>query len=70
MLPEIVQLPDVPPAFVSRAAAAEHLGIDTRTLDRMIADGEVPAYRVGRKLVRLRWADVEALLVPIDPVTT
>jgi excisionase family DNA binding protein len=42
-------------------AAARYLGITTRTLYRMIDEGEVPAYKMGRVL-RLQRAELEAYL--------
>jgi len=40
---------------------AETFGISTRTVRRRIADGTIPAYRVGR-LLKVDTADVEKLL--------
>lgn len=48
--------------WVSQAEAAEHLGVTDRTLRRMIAAGELPAYRLGKRLLRIDLADVDALL--------
>jgi excisionase family DNA binding protein len=41
--------------------AAEALGITTRTLYRLIDDGDIPAYKLGRVL-RVRRADLDAYL--------
>ena len=41
--------------------AAERLGITTRTLYRLINDGEIAAYRLGRVL-RLKVGDIDAYL--------
>lgn len=46
-------------------AAADRLGVSTKTIRRMIARGELPAYRVGSKIIRLETADVDRLLRPI-----
>lgn len=45
--------------------AADHLGITDRTLRRYIARGQLPAYRMGNRVIRVRLGDVEALLRPI-----
>ncbi|GAC1589784.1 MAG: hypothetical protein NVS3B21_06720 [Acidimicrobiales bacterium] len=41
--------------------SAERLGITQRTLYRLIDEGQVPAYKMGRVL-RVRTADIEAFL--------
>ena len=41
--------------------AARYLGIKPRMLYRLIDDGELPAYRVGR-VIRLRVSDLEAFV--------
>lgn len=51
--------------FVSVQQAADFLNLTERSIRRYIADGTLPAYRIGTKQIRLRAADVMALLVPI-----
>jgi excisionase family DNA binding protein len=46
---------------VSIAAAAEHLGVSERSIRRWIAEGLLPAYRVGPTLIRLDLDDVDKL---------
>lgn len=46
-------------------AAAALLGIHARTVRRRIADGTLPAVRVGPRLVRVRRSAIEAALRPI-----
>jgi excisionase family DNA binding protein len=48
--------------WLSQAEAAEHLGITDRTLRRMVARGEVPAYRLGPRLTRFDQGDLDAAL--------
>jgi excisionase family DNA binding protein len=43
--------PEAPAAPVSLSDAAKHLGVSTRTVRRMIQDGEVGALRVRRRLL-------------------
>lgn len=53
--------------FCDVATAAEFHGVDPRTIRRWCADGKLTAYRTGGTLLRLDWADVEALAVQVDP---
>lgn len=43
------------------AAAGDHIGVSTKTLRRRIAEGELPAYRIGPRAIRVRLEDVEAM---------
>ncbi len=47
--------------WLSTQEAANRLGIKTRTLYRLIDEGKLGAYKIG-KLIRLRPADIEAFL--------
>lgn len=51
-----------PGAFISLSAAAGILGISVHTLRRRIAAGDLPAFRTGRRIIRVRVADLERLL--------
>ncbi|MGI9085388.1 MAG: helix-turn-helix domain-containing protein [Aeromicrobium sp.] len=51
--------------YVSVKQAAEALGVTDKTFRSYIADGLVPAFRVGPKFVRIRVDDLEALARPI-----
>ena len=48
--------------LIKKQEAAEMLGVSVRSLERMIARGALPAYKVGARLVRLRAEEVEAYL--------
>jgi excisionase family DNA binding protein len=48
--------------LVSVEEAAAYLGLNVRTIRRYIADGKLPAYRVGTTLIRVDQADVDALI--------
>lgn len=48
--------------YLTRQQTAERLGVSLRTLDGLIGRGELPAYRVGSRLVRIRDTDVDAYL--------
>lgn len=47
--------------WLGSTEAAARLGITLRTLYRLIDDGKVPAYRIGR-VVRLRVVDLDAFV--------
>ncbi len=49
-------------ALIKKPEAADLLGISVRTLEKMIARGSLPAYRVGPKSVRLRREDIDVYL--------
>jgi excisionase family DNA binding protein len=50
--------------FISVADAAEYLGVTTRTIRQMIADGRITGYRSGHRLVRVDLNDVDAAMRP------
>ena len=45
--------------------AADWYGVSERTLRRRIAEGRLPAYRVGPRSIRVTAEDVAALAQPI-----
>lgn len=49
------------PVWLGTQDAARQLGITARTLYRLINEGEIPAYKLGRVL-RLKHSDVETFL--------
>ncbi len=52
---------------ISMDAAADDLGVNKRTIQRLIAIGELPAFKVGAKIVRVDTDDVASLLKPMHP---
>ncbi len=54
-----------PAALWTLETAGEFLNVTDRSLRRYIADGRLPAYRIGSRQIRVRREDVEALLTPI-----
>lgn len=61
-------LPNVDRFVCTVAEAADRLGISTDKVRSSIADGTLPAYRVGagpRAPIRIKITDVDALLRPI-----
>ena len=59
-----------PGAFVSLAQAADILGISVHTLRRRISAGELPAFRSGRRIIRVRVSDLERLFRRIPSATS
>ena len=53
------------PTYETLAEAAERIGVSENTLRRRIADGSLPAVRVGPRLIRIDRRDTDALLRPI-----
>lgn len=53
--------------WITIPEAAEMLALHGHTIRKYIAAGKLPAYRVaGRKTIRLKLADVEALMEPVN----
>lgn len=48
--------------YVSPAEAARYGRVSRKTIDRLIARGELPAYRVGSRLVRIKTANLDNCL--------
>ena len=53
--------------YLSVAEAAERLRVAQSTIRRWIREGDVPAYRLGRRRVGLRRADLDRLVTPVRP---
>jgi excisionase family DNA binding protein len=51
--------------WLSIPEAAERLGCNERTIRRRIATSELPAFRFGPRVIRIRLDDVDRLLRPI-----
>lgn len=47
--------------WLSTAEASRRLGINTRTLYRLVDEGQIAAYKFGR-VIRLREADVDGFI--------
>lgn len=45
--------------YVSLSQAAELMSVSVKTVRRRIADGTLPAYRCGRRAIRVRVADLD-----------
>ena len=47
------------PQLLTRQEAADVLGVSVGTVKRRIATGDLPAFRDGRRIVRVRRTDLE-----------
>ena len=50
-----------PITWMSTPAVAEYLGVNTRTVYRLIDEGELPAYKFGR-VIRLQGSDIDSFI--------
>lgn len=53
--------------YVTVAEAATLLRVATSTVRRWIREGDVPAYRIGRRRVALKRDDLSNLIIPTRP---
>lgn len=54
-----------PPRWATPDETAAYLKVCTKTVRRMIAAGELPAYRRGPRLIRINLNDVDDVMRPI-----
>lgn len=52
-------MPDITPYRLTKAQAAQYLGISEKTLDRRVHAGDIPAYREGARQVMFKRSDLE-----------
>lgn len=64
----INQSPRVEPEWISLREAAKIYAVSTYTLRRRIASGDLPAVKLGYKLIRVRIDDLDRLF-PAIPTT-
>lgn len=60
-------MPNVKPArdLIGLDAAAAICGVTPRTIRRWIAAGQLPAVRVGPRLIKVSTRDLSALMTPV-----
>ncbi|WP_245994513.1 helix-turn-helix domain-containing protein [Nocardioides immobilis] len=51
--------------YLTLVEAADLMSVSVKTLRRRIADGTIPAYRCGRRVIRIRVEDLERAFLPI-----
>jgi excisionase family DNA binding protein len=54
--------------YLSVEDAASYVDVSTQTIRRSIDSGELPAYRFGKKLIRVQQDDLDAMLRRIPTV--
>jgi len=50
------------PTYVSLDQAADMMSLSVKTIRRRIADGTIPAYKCGKRPIRIRLDELEAAL--------
>lgn len=53
------------PLYLSIQEAAIRAGVSVLTIRRRIADGTIPAHRLGKRLIRISADDLDAAFRPI-----
>jgi excisionase family DNA binding protein len=51
--------------YVGITEAATYLDVTNKTVRKLIATGELPAYRLGAKILRIKLADLDAVCKPL-----
>jgi excisionase family DNA binding protein len=54
------------PAYLGIPEAATYLDVDTKTIRRLIAAQRLPGYRLGNRIIKIKVADVDAVLTPMQ----
>jgi excisionase family DNA binding protein len=57
-----------PQQWKSVPGAADYAGVSSRTIRRWIAEGKLPARRVGPRLLQVDLADVDEMIRPVPTV--
>lgn len=55
-------------AYVSLVEAGDVLGVHSRTIRRYISEGRLTGYRIGPRLVKVKRADLDAMMKVIPTV--
>jgi excisionase family DNA binding protein len=50
--------------YATQAEAAEYLGVTTRTIRQMIADGRLTGYRLNPRFIRIDLNEIDAAMTP------
>lgn len=56
--------------FITQQQAARIIQVNVRTIRAMIEREELPAYRLGNRVVRIRRSDLDRVLTPMGRSTT
>ncbi len=50
--------------------AAKYIGVSEKTIRRMIAEGQITGYRMGKRLIRVDLDELDELMRPIPNAKT
>ncbi|MCG5433948.1 excisionase family DNA-binding protein [Mycobacterium sp. MYCO198283] len=50
--------------YATQYEAADYLGVTTRTIRQMIADGRLTGYRLNPRFIRIDLNDIDAAMTP------
>ncbi|WP_368834356.1 helix-turn-helix domain-containing protein [Mycobacterium intracellulare] len=54
-----------PRAYIGIPGAATYLDVDHKTIRRLITSGKLRGYRLGNRVIKVKVADLDAVLTPI-----
>lgn len=54
------------PAYLGIPEAAAYLDVDHKTIRRLIAAQRLPGYRLGNRIIKVKVADLDAVLTPMS----
>jgi len=57
--------PETQRVYVGILEAAAYLDVATKTVRRLIATGQLPAYRLGNRVLKVKLADLDGVLTPV-----
>lgn len=52
-------------AYIGIPGAADYLGVDPKTIRRLISSGKLPGYRLGNRIIKIKVTDLDGVLAPI-----
>jgi excisionase family DNA binding protein len=53
-------------AYVGIPEAANYLDVAPKTIRALIASGKLPAWRLGNRVLKVKLADLDGVLTPVD----
>ena len=63
-------IPDQIPRWATLEAAAGYIAVSSKSIRRMISQGQITGYRAGDRLIRVDLNELDALMSPIRTVVT
>lgn len=56
---------EIRPAYLGIPEAAAYLDVHKSTIRRAITANRLPAYRIGNRIIKVKIADLDAMLTPL-----